>query len=295
MGDRAHELFGQGEPSSGHEHGHHHGHGEDELRPVEDVRAEILDRIPTLAPIELPLQEAHGCVLAAEVVAELDIPTFSSSGMDGFAVRASDVEGASADNPVTLRIAGRAMVGRSPEDTVGLGEAVRIATGAPILGGTDTSVPIEHVALGGETVDVLRGFSEGAFVRPVGQDVRAGQSLVPAGRRLAAPEMGLLASSGHASVLVYPRPRVVVLSTGDELVEPGRPASFGIVRDANSYTLMGSLREAGAVPYLGGIVRDDADALRDAVLGLTIRADCFISSGAVSVGERDVVKKAFCR
>jgi molybdopterin molybdotransferase len=119
--------------------------------------------------------------------------------------------------------------------------------------------------------------------------------LVPAGRRLSAPELGLLASSGHASVLVHPRPRVVALSTGDELVEPGRPAPFGMIRDANSFTLYGALRDVGATPYLGGIVHDDADAFKDAVLGMTIRADAFISSGGVSVGEKDVVKKAFFR
>jgi len=125
--------------------------------------------------------------------------------------------------------------------------------------------------------------------------VRAGQLLAPAGRRLSAPELGLLASSGHASVLVHPRARVVLLSTGDELVEPGRPAPFGMIRDANSYTLFGAVREIGAVPYVGGIIRDDAEMLKEEVLGSVARADCFISSGGVSVGERDVVKKAFFR
>jgi molybdopterin molybdotransferase len=105
----------------------------------------------------------------------------------------------------------------------------------------------------------------------------------------------MLSSAGRASVLVYPRPRVVVLSTGDELVDPGKPTSYGKIRDANSYTLFGALREVGAVPYLAGIIRDDADLLKDEVTGLAARADCFISSGGVSVGERDVVKKAFFR
>jgi molybdopterin molybdotransferase len=269
-----------------------HGGG---MRPVDEVRDHILSRIVTLAPIELHLQEAYGCVLARDVVAELDIPAFSSSGMDGFACRGSDVEAAMGGQPATLRLVGRAPVGRQPEATVGAGEAVRIATGAPIPAGADCIVPIEHAVVEGDFVRVLRGFPEGSFVRPAGQDLRAGQILVPEGRRVAAPELGLLASSGHASVLVHPRARVVVLSTGDELVEPGRPATFGMVRDANSYTLFGALREVGAVPYLGGIIPDEADALKDEVLGLAARADCFISSGGVSVGERDVVKKAFFR
>jgi molybdopterin molybdotransferase len=215
--------------------------------------------------------------------------------MDGFAVRASDVEGATGNDPVTLKIVGRAPVGRHPEATVGAGEAVQIATGAPVPAGADAIVPIEHAVKQGENVHVLRSFGESAFVRPAGQDVRSGSVLVPAGRKLASPELGLLASSGHASALVYPRPRVVVLSTGDELVDPGRAAPYGMIRDANSYTLYGALREAGAVPYVGGIVHDDAEAMKEAVLGLITRADVLISSGGVSVGERDVVKRAFFR
>lgn len=265
------------------------------MRSVHEVRAFILDEIRTLAPIELHLQEAYGCVLAADVVAELDIPPFSSSAMDGYAIRATDARRTSADEPVMLRVVGRAPVGRPAEVTVGGGEAVRIATGAPVPAGADCVVPIEHCVVEGSLVHVLRPFDDGANVRPAGQDVRAGQTLVPAGRRISAGELGLLASSGHASVLVHPRPRVVVLSTGDELVEPGRPASFGMVRDANSFTLYGGLRDVGAVPYLAGIIRDEEEALKNEVLGLAARADCFISSGGVSVGERDVVKKAFFR
>ena len=287
--------------TAGMDHSRHQVHDQDHgvdpspMRSVDEVRASVLERIRPLAPIELHLQEAFGCVLASNVTAELDIPPFSSSGMDGFAVRASDVAAASRDQPVALNVVGRAPVGRHPEATVGIGEAVQIATGAPVPAGADTIVPIEHAAPEGDVVHVLRPFEEGSFVRPSGQDVRSGALLVPAGRRLSAAELGLLATSGHASVLVYPRPRVVVLSTGDELVEPGRPAPFGMIRDANSYTLFGAIKEVGAVPYVGGIVRDDAESLKEAVLGLITRADCFISSGGVSVGERDVVKRAFFR
>ncbi|CAN5223333.1 molybdopterin molybdotransferase MoeA [soil metagenome] len=276
--------------SEGHSH---HGGDPSEMRSVEEVRGHILSSIPPLAPIELSLREAFGCVLARDVTAELDLPSFSSSAMDGFAVRASDVAPATLDEPVTLRVVGAIRVGRVPEATVGGSEAVQIATGAPIPVGADCVVPIEHCLVEGGVVHVLRSFDSGACVRPAGQDVRAGQVLVPRGRRVSAPELGMLASSGHASILVHPRVRVAVLSTGDELVEPGRPAPFGMVRDANSYTLFGALRDAGAAPYLGGVVKDDVDVLRDEVLGLTSRADCFISSGGVSVGERDVVKLAF--
>jgi molybdopterin molybdotransferase len=286
------------DPGSGPDtHDHDHGHDESaqEMRQVDQVRRHILERIRPLASIDLPLQEAWGCVLAQDMVAGTDIPAFASSAMDGFAARASDIASALVDEPVTLRIVGRAPVGEQPDATVGGGEAVRIATGAPVPAGADCVVPIEHCVVQGDEVLVLRSFPEGRNVRPVGQDVVAGQVLVPAGRRLSAPELGMLASSGLASVVVYPRARVVIISTGDELVDPGRPAPFGKVRDANSYTLFGALRDVGAIPYVAGITRDEPEALKEEVLGLVARADCFISSGGVSVGERDVVKKAFFR
>jgi molybdopterin molybdotransferase len=278
-----------------HDHDHVHGDESQEMRQVDQVRRSILDRVKPLQAIELPLQEAWGCVLSQNVTAEADIPSFSSSAMDGFAARAADVASALVDEPATLRIVGRAPVGQQPQVTVGGGEAVRIATGAPIPAGADVVVPVEHCVIQGEDVLVLQAFPEGRNVRPVGQDVKAGEVLVPTGRRLAAPELGMLASSGYSTVPVFPRARVVVISTGDEVVEPGRPPEYGKVRDANSYTLLGALRDVGAIPYLAGIIRDEPDALKEEVLGLVARADCFISSGGVSVGERDVVKKAFFR
>jgi molybdopterin molybdotransferase len=134
---------------------------------------------------------------------------------------------------------------------------------------------------------------EGKHIRPSGEDAREGEVLVPAGRRLGAPELGLLATAGVAQPVARPRPRVVILSTGDELVEPGRTPDFGQIRDSNAYLLFGALREAGATPVLAGIVRDDVDRLKEAVLSHLVQADVFVSSGGVSVGERDVVKAAF--
>jgi molybdopterin molybdotransferase len=280
--------------ASGAHHAHAHA-DDDELRDVDEVRAWILESIPSLTPIELPLPEAHACVMAGDVTAQMDMPPFSSSAMDGFAVRAVDVAEATQDSPIKLRIVGRAAAGHPAEGTVGMDESLRIATGAPVPAGSDCVIPVEMTYAEGEHVYIQRALPEGANVRPAGQDARGGEVLVPKGRKIGAAELGLLAASGRASVFVYPRPRVAVLSTGDELVEPGRPAPFGMIRDSNSFTLFGGLREAGAAPYLGGIVRDDPDALRESVLGLAIRSDVFVSSGGVSVGERDVVKKAFFR
>jgi molybdopterin molybdotransferase len=176
-----------------------------------------------------------------------------------------------------------------------MGEAVKIATGAPIPSGADAVVPIENVDTDGEVVRVLEAVAEGRHVRPRGQDVRIGDVLVPAGKRIGAPEIGLLANAGVPHPLVHPRPRVIVFSTGDELVPPTETPSFGQVRDANAYTLFGALREAGAIPVMAGIIRDDPDELKEAVLSYEIQADAFVSSGGVSVGERDVVKAAFFR
>ncbi|MGZ5354444.1 MAG: molybdopterin molybdotransferase MoeA [Actinomycetota bacterium] len=275
-----------------HVHDHDSGEG---LLPVDEARERLLSKISPLQPLELPLTEAYGCVLARDVVADADMPPFASSAMDGFAVRSSDVASASPASPVELSVAGRALIGQRPEGTVGGGEAMRIATGAPIPAGADTIVPIEDCEPGDGTVRILAAPAEGRHIRPAAEDVRAGDPLVSAGRRLQAPELGLLAASGVSHPLVRPRARVVVVSTGDELIPPTQSPEFGQIHDSNAYTLFAALREAGAVPMLAGIVRDDVDALKDVVLSHMVQADAFVSSGGVSVGERDVVKAAFFR
>jgi molybdopterin molybdotransferase len=273
---------------------HDHDSGEG-LVPVDEARERLLGSLDPLQPLELPLTEAYGCVLVQDVVSDVDIPAFASSAMDGFALRSSDVAAATPLDPVELRIAGRALIGQRPEGTVGGGEAIRIATGAPIPAGADTIVPIENCELQGDAVRILAASPEGKHIRPAGEDVRAGDPLVPAGRRLQAPELGLLAAAGVSHPLVRPRARVVVLSTGDELVPPTQTPEFGQVHDSNAYLLFAAIREAGAVPMLAGVVPDDVDALKDAVLSHLVQADAFVSSGGVSVGERDVVKAAFFR
>ena len=273
-----------------------HVHDHDDvagLLSVDQAREKVLSQIHPLAPLQLPLTEAYGCVAAEEVVAERDLPEFASSAMDGFAVRASDVAGATPLAPVELKIVGRAMIGRRPDATVGGGEAIRIATGAPIPAGADTIVPIENAEPLGETVRLFDGPPPSRHVRPAGEDVKEGTVLVPAGKRLGAPELGLLANAGFPHPLVHPRPRVIVLSTGDELIPPTDTPSFGQVRDSNAYTIFAALRDLGAMPVLAGIVHDDVEALRETVLNYVIQADAFVSSGGVSVGERDVVKAAF--
>jgi molybdopterin molybdotransferase len=272
---------------------HDHDSGEG-LRSVDEVRDDILSHVHPLTPLELPLTDAYGCVVADDITSPVSLPMFASSAMDGFAVRASDVAEASQDRPVELKIVGRAMIGHRPDATVGSGEAVAIATGAPIPAGADAIVPIENAdVIDGELVRLYEAPREGRHIRPQGEDVSEGELLVPKGKRLGAPELGLLANAGVPHPMVHPRPRVVVLSTGDELITPTMNPDFGQVRDSNAYTLFGALREAGATPIMAGIVRDDVEQLRDMVFSYDLQADAFVSSGGVSVGERDVVKAAF--
>jgi molybdopterin molybdotransferase len=273
---------------------HDHDSGEG-LRSVDDARAHVLSQIQPLAPLQLPLTEAYGCVLAQDAVATHDLPAFASSAMDGYAVRAADVAGATPSAPVELKQVGRALIGHRPDVVVGNGEAVQIATGAPVPAGADTIVPVENTSAAGELISFFEAPEPGRHIRPVGEDVREGDVLVAAGRRIGPPEMGLLANAGHAQPIVHPRPRVIVLSTGDELIPPTEHPEFGQVRDSNAYTIFGALRDAGALPMLAGIVPDDVEALKEVVFSRLIQADAFISSGGVSVGERDVVKAAFFR
>jgi molybdopterin molybdotransferase len=275
-----------------------HVHDHDDipgLLSVEEARERVLSQIHPLAPLQLPLTEAFGCVVAEDAVADRDLPEFASSAMDGFAVRSSDVAEATPDRPVDLKIVGRAMIGRRPEAVVGGGEAIRIATGAPIPAGADAIVPIENASAADEMVSVFDAPPAGQHIRPAGEDVQEGQVLVAAGKRLGPPELGLLANAGFPHPTVHPRPRVIVLSTGDELIPPTESPEFGQIRDSNAYTIFGALRDAGAMPVLAGIVKDDVDALKETVLSYLIQADAFVSSGGVSVGERDVVKAAFFR
>jgi molybdopterin molybdotransferase len=273
-------------------HSVHHDHA-GPLMPVEDAQRMVLEQVRPLPPERRLLPEAHGCVTVEDVRAPADLPRFDSSAMDGYAVRAEDVAAAAVDRPVPLAVAGRVTVGRAADVAVGAGETVAVPTGGPIPEGADAVVPVEATVEEDGRVLVLEPSPLGTYVRPAGEDVRAGEVLVPAGRRLLGPDLGLLAAAGLAEASVRPPARVLVVSTGDELVAPGEEAAPGQVHDANAFTLAGSIREAGAVPVAAGIVRDDPTALLDVLATNLDRADVLVSSGGVSVGERDPVKLAF--
>lgn len=275
--------------------GRPHSHDADRpLIPFEEARARILDRIRPLPPIRVPLRDAWGLVSAVETRAVLDLPPFDSSAVDGYAVRASDVLEARPDRPVRLGLAGEVAMGRGAEEAaVGSGEAVTVPTGGALPPGADAVVPVEWGRVEPGRVLVLHPVSGGEHVRPAGQDARAGDPLLPAGRRLLAPDLGLLASAGLRTVEAYPAPRVGILSTGDELVEPGGELGPGQIFDGNATTLEGAVREAGAIPVAGGRISDDPEDLVAALDRVAEGVDVFVSSGGVAVGDRDPVRLAF--
>ncbi|HEX2025622.1 MAG TPA: gephyrin-like molybdotransferase Glp, partial [Actinomycetota bacterium] len=246
-----------------------------------------------LPAADVPLREAFGCVLTADVSAPFDLPPFASSAMDGYAVRSADTAGAEADRPITLRIVGSVRMGRPPDVDVKPGGAVAVPTGGAVPPGADAIVPVEHCAVEGDRLLVLRSTEPGRHVRPAGEDVRAGDLLIPTGRRLGPGDLGLLASAGIAVVPVRPRARVGVLSTGDELVEPGDPRGEAATYDANAFTLDAAIRETGAVPVSLGRVEDDPERLARTLTEAAPRVDALVSSGGVAVGRHDPVKAAF--
>jgi molybdopterin molybdotransferase len=270
--------------------GHDHDTGAP-LVPLDEARARALSRIEPLPPADLPLVKAHGCVLAADVIAAIDLPAFTSSAMDGFAVRAADVIDAASDRPVALRLAGTVRMGFPADAVVEAGRAVAVPTGGEVPDGADAVVPLEQTVLEPERVLVLAPVPAGRFVRRAGEDVSAGEVLVRRGKRLLAADLGLLASATVGSVTVRPRARVGILSTGDELVEPGAPLGPGRIPDANAVTLHGCALEAGAIPVSLGRVPDDPVALARALTDAE-GTDVLVSSGGVSVGERDPVRAA---
>jgi molybdopterin molybdotransferase len=267
----------------------------DALVPVDDHLARILESVTPLSPLELTLSDAHGCVLAEDVVASFPLPPFDNSAMDGYAARSSDIAAASEVAPVVLPVVGDVAAGSTGPYTVQPGLCVRIMTGAPMPAGADTVVPLEWSDGGIAQVSIRRPAPVGAHVRRAGEDAPTGVTVLIGGTHLGATQVGLLAAVGRERVLARPRPRVVVLSTGSELVDPGTPLSHGQIPDANSSLLTAAAQEAGGIAYRVGIVPDDPRQLLDTLEDQLIRADAVVTSGGVSVGAYDVVKEAIGR
>jgi molybdopterin molybdotransferase len=255
----------------------------------------ILETVQPLGSLDLTLADAHGCILDEPVAAEFPLPPFDNSAMDGYAVRSSDVAAASEQSPVAMPVIGDIAAGTTTAYSVQPGLCVRIMTGAPMPPGADAVVPLESTDGGVAQVTITAPAPVGQHVRPAGSDAAAGTEVLARGAHLGATQVGLLAAVGRDRVRVRPRPRVVVLSTGSELVDPGSPLSFGKIYDSNSTLLTAAAREAGAIAFRVGIVPDDPGTLLNTLEDQLIRADAIVTSGGVSVGAYDVVKEVLTR
>lgn len=254
------------------------------LLSIEEALVRVLARVRPLEAESVPVADAAGRILARDVVALVDLPPFASSAMDGFALRA-------ADTPGRLPVVARVAAGRPADRPLEPGEAMQISTGGAVPGGADSIAPIEAVVESANEIDVAAAVVPGAHVRPAGGDVRAGDPLLPAGTRVGAAQVGALAAAGLAEVPCARRPAVAVLSTGTELQAPGQTLGPGQIYESNAPMLTAALARAGARVERIASVADDEEAHREA-LARGLEADVLVSSGGVSVGPHDLVRRA---
>ena len=267
--------------------------GQAVMDSVETYLADITASIRPLPPRELALGDALGAVLAADVTAQWPLPSFDNSAMDGYAVRAADVAGATDEAPVILPVGGEVAAGDTALHDLVPGTCIKIMTGAPLPSGADAVVPVELTDGGTSQVAIREPVQAGASVRRTGGDAVPGELLLPAGTRLGAMHLGLLAAAGNGAVQARPRPRVAVISTGNELVEPGTRLVPGQIWESNATMLAAAAREAGCAAQRYPIVPDKTDAVLAAVHNALDDADLVVTSGGVSMGgEHDVVKAA---
>ena len=243
----------------------------------------VLEHTPTLGLESVVLADAAGRVLGEDLVADAPLPSFPSSAVDGYAVRAADAGR-------TLRVLGESAAGRPFGGTLAPGTAARILTGGVVPDGADCVVMVEDVSLSRDQVTVPSGLRPGTNFHQVGVDLRAGDHILPAGIELGAAEIGIAAATGRARLRVFRRPRVALMSTGDELVEVGETPRRGQIPDSNRWALLAALRDAHADVRMLGIAPDEPDALRRLVTGALKDADALVTSGGVSVGTHDLVK-----
>ncbi|MDP3969127.1 MAG: molybdopterin molybdotransferase MoeA [Nocardioides sp.] len=265
------------------------------LGTVDDHLERILSQIDPLTPYEQQLLDAMGQPVCEDITAPMPLPAFDNSGMDGYAVCFADVVTASRDHPVHLPVVGEIAAGQTTIFAMSPGTTVRIMTGAPVPYGADAVVPVEWTDGSDVHVRIHRAPTEGQHIRRQGEDVQPGDVLLEDGTILGPRQLGLLASVGRSQVRSRPRPRLVIISTGSELRDPGTPLAADSVYDANSYMLAASARAAGAITYRVGIVSDDPEVFADALSDQLVRADMVVTSGGVSKGQYDVVKDVLGR
>jgi molybdopterin molybdotransferase len=265
----------------------------EELTSVDAHLAEILATVRPLAPTEVNLGDALGLVLAQDVTASSPLPSFDNSAMDGYAVRVEDVAAAAEENPVTLPVVAEVAAGDTGAYALAPGTAIRIMTGAMVPHGTEAVIPVEWTDGGTARVSIRVKAEPGHAVRLAGEDAKAGEVLLTEGTRLHPMHIAVIAAAGRGTVRVRPRPRAAVLSTGNELADPGTPIIPGRIWDSNSFMITAAAREAGCVAHRQAILPDSPDQVLPAIEDQLLGADLMITTGGVSMGgEHDVVKAA---
>ena len=263
------------------------------MRSLTEHRDTILASIPQLAPADVPLADCLGLITTQDVRARVQLPGFDNSAMDGYAVRAEDVAGASAATPVVLTVVGEVAAGADASSLwVHRGEAARIMTGAMIPIGCDAVVMVERTDGGLDRVSVFEPVAAGRSIRPAGEDVEYDAVVIPAGSRVNARTLALAASTGHGSLRVRPRVAVAVVSTGDELVPPGEALRLGQIHESNSVMLAAAIETLGGTVIASVSAGDDPQAFVELLTGLAGECDAIVTSGGVSMGAYDVVKAA---
>jgi molybdopterin molybdotransferase len=265
------------------------------MRSVDEHLSAILDAVSPLPPYEQPLLEALGLPICTDVTADIDLPSFDNSAMDGYACRYEDVREASEEHPVQLPVVGESAAGQTKSYGLSPHQAIKIMTGAPLPTGADVVVPIEQTDGGRAQVRIHRAPSPGQHVRPRGDDVVVGDLLMQEGDVIGPRQVAILAATGHSRVRARPRPRVVVISTGSELREPGERLGTDSIFDSNSFMVAAQARATDAIAYRVGIVSDDPQELMSALSDQLVRADVVVTSGGVSKGDYDVVKEVLSR
>lgn len=270
-----------------------------DLISVEEALNKLLESIQSLPSETIPLADAVTRVLAQDVIAQEDIPPFNNSAMDGFAVHSADVAEASEDAPVRLSVAGDIAAGENRPDTLAPGQAMRIMTGAPMPPGADAVVPVEYTsdpeamaekALANEVL-IRSPVDGGAFVRLAGGDIKAGTKVLSIGHRLRAQDIGILAATGVANPEVHQRPRVAVISTGDELINVDNALMPGQIRDSNGYSLAAAVEVSGGIPIRMGIAPDDLETVTSLLYkSIEAGANLIVTSAGVSMGAYDFVR-----
>jgi molybdopterin molybdotransferase len=259
--------------------------------PLEEAQNRILATVPRLPAATVALADALGLVTVEDLAATEPIPPFANTGVDGYAVRAADTAGASPDSPVRLRVVDELPAGKAPTVPVGPGEAIRIMTGAPAPEGADAIVMVEDTTPdGGDVVVIAKEARPGDHVRPAGGDLKVGDPAFPAGSVLGPAHLGVVTSLGHPTVTVVRRPRVAVMSTGDELVPPGEPLTIGQIRDSNRPMLMALVAQTGCEAVDFGIGVDDEAVITERLEKAAATCDAVVTSGGVSMGDYDIIK-----